>query len=528
MRKLLLFGLLVLAVVLVTSCAPLPENEGSSVITDPDQIESNTGALAGQAINAGCRSSNVVSCVSEANDISGTIKKSNGQVVNFRFTNGCRANDQVVTYKCTKPTQYQYCTTPCQAGQQCERGQCVVQCSDSDPQDDPTVMGTVTNSLGGVGGPVLLPQSDNCAPDGQLSQVECGPNRVISHTFSTCPDGQGCQNGACVCQSGSTELGTGQGSVTLISANLPTLLSAGNWATNEMSFPSTQELLIMVPPVEHTEDDNNDIMGNYLTFRYAHQIAQYTLHFNVAAQSDVTDSTGSADSRGTYLDDFEGTELTLLDNIYTVVLARRPDQRSPDQSVKLILMKGAQRDTLLKGELKTYVIGGQNYEVQLSEINANEATFMINGEATSKLQVGDTWVLGGANTLGVSNVLFQDYAGGIHSASFFLGAQKVELRDDQVTDVTGAYNVKIGSEDIDGTTVIIMGTDNNSTFSISTIAVNMIAQDDYYLGVGNKLSDYIHRTGDEKEVLFTNSWDIRLNSYDEAAGQGVVEVGKLC
>jgi len=197
MRKLLLFGLLVLAVVLVTSCAPLPENEGSSVITDPDQIESNTGALAGQAINAGCRSSNVVSCVSEANDISGTIKKSNGQVVNFRFTNGCRANDQVVTYKCTKPTQYQYCTTPCQAGQQCERGQCVVQCSDSDPQDDPTVMGTVTNSLGGVGGPVLLPQSDNCAPDGQLSQVECGPNRVISHTFSTCPDGQVCQNGAC-------------------------------------------------------------------------------------------------------------------------------------------------------------------------------------------------------------------------------------------------------------------------------------------------------------------------------------------
>ena len=191
-------------------------------------------------------------------------------------------------------------------------------------------------------------------------------------------------------------------------------------------------------------------------------------------------------------------------------------------------MKGAQRDTLLEGELKTYVIGGQNYEVQLSEINANEATFMINGEATSKLQVGGTWVLGGANTLGVSNVLFQDYAGGIHSASFFLGAQKVELRDDQVTDVTGAYNVKIGSEDIDGTTVIIMGTDNNSTFSISTIAVNMIAQDDYYLGVGNKLSDYIRRTGGEKEVLFTNRWDIRLNSYDEAAGQGVVEVGKLC
>ena len=180
-----------------------------------------------------------------------------------------------------------------------------------------------------------------------------------------------------------------------------------------------------------------------------------------------------------------------------------------------MLMAGAAHDTVLESETKTYTVGDKAYEVTLSYVDDDEAKFIVNGEATNKLKVGDTYVLKDKSEVGVSEILYQSYAGGVHSATFFVGAQKMELRDDQVTDSIGAYNVKIGSEDIDGTTVIISGSDNNSTFTISTIDINMTAQDNYYVGPGKKLSDAIMAQGDEKQLLFTNSWDVEYKGLTE-------------
>ncbi len=299
-------------------------------------------------------------------------------------------------------------------------------------------------------------------------------------------------------------------------------LADAKWATNEQSYDYQQFLFFDEEGyaggarsriVKYTEDDA-DKTGDFYFIGNNRQIARYRMEFSSTAQSDVTDSAGTADTTGTYLDDFENTQLTMFGQAYTVVLARRPDTVA-DQSIRLVLMAGSARDTLLEGETKSYTVKSKTYEVTMTFIDSDEAKFTVNGEATNKLKVGETYVLADKSEVGVSEILYQDYAGGIHSATFFVGAQKMELRDDQVTDATGAYGVKIGSESIDGTTVIIVGTDNNTTFSVSTIDVNMTGQDDYFVGVGTKLSDVIAAAGEEKEAVFTNAWDVEYKGLTE-------------
>ena len=298
-------------------------------------------------------------------------------------------------------------------------------------------------------------------------------------------------------------------------------LGDGVWATNERSYDYQQFLFFDIDGagagsfgsntnliVKYAESDD-DVTSDFFLAQNDRQIARYKMEFSSTAQSDVTDSVGSADTTGTYLDDFENTNLDIMGKAYTVVLARRPDT-VPDQSIRLILMAGSTRDTLLEGESKTYTVGDKTYDVSLTYIDDDEAKFSVNGEATNKLKVGETYVLKDKSEVGVSEVLYQNYAGGIHSATFFVGASKMELRDDQITDA-------IGSEDIDGSTVIITGTDNNATFTVSTIEVNMTAEDDYFLGAGEKLSDVIAKSGEEKEILFGQNWDVEYKGISEEA-----------
>src|SRR3989338_9033555 len=272
---------------------------------------------------------------------------------------------------------------------------------------------------------------------------------------------------------------------TFISDDELKALTDSKWATNEQSYDYQQFLFFDEEGyaggarsriVKYTEDDA-DKTGDFFFIGNNRQIARYRMEFSSTAQSDVTDSAGSADTTGTYLDDFENTELSMLGKPYKVVLARRPASgpQGGGGSIKLTLMAGAARDTLLEGETQTYTVGDKTYEVTLTFVDADEGLFTVNGEKTNKLKVGETYVLSDKSEVGVSEVLYQDYAGGVHSVTFFVGASKMELRDDDIGDATGAYNVKVGSEDIDGTTVIVTGTDDN-TFTVSTVEVNMTAE----------------------------------------------------
>lgn len=309
-------------------------------------------------------------------------------------------------------------------------------------------------------------------------------------------------------------------------------LKDGKWNTNEKSYDYQQFLFFDAEPVipstnrivKYAEDTDTDTTADHFFIANARQIARYKLEFSTVAQSDVTDSSGTSDTTGTYLDDFENTQLNILGNDYTVVLARRPST-PVDDSIKLTLMAGAARDTLLEGETKAYKVKGKDYDVSLSFIDTDECKFAVNGEGTNKLKVGETYILSDKSEVGVSEVLYQDYAGGIHSCTFFVGAEKLELRDDEVQDATDSsgtviapstHRLRVGSTDVDGANVIIIGTDNNATFTINTIELNMTAEDDFFVASGKKLSDTITASSEEADVLFAGALDMEYKGLSEA------------
>lgn len=77
-------------------------------------------------------------------------------------------------------------------------------------------------------------------------------------------------------------------------------------------------------------------------------------------------------------------------------------------------------DTLLEQQTKTYTISGQKYEVTPNFIDSDEAQFVISGKVTKKLKAGDTYNISEDISIKAIDVLYQDYAGGIHSATFTL------------------------------------------------------------------------------------------------------------
>jgi len=299
------------------------------------------------------------------------------------------------------------------------------------------------------------------------------------------------------------------------------VLASGTVTNSKGDAPYNQYLYLLGPGtgvssgyVTYAESDD-DVTADFLYFKSGQEIGRYLLEFTTALESDVDDSSGSADTTGTYLTDIEDTEITMMGKSYTVVQARRTSATSNGgNNVKLILMGGAVRDSLLEGSTKTYTVGGSDYEVSVDYVDADSAKLTVNGEGTRDMLDGDTDKMSDDTIVGISQILYQNYAGGVHQVTFFLGAQKLELKDTLISNVDqDGGSLKIGDNTINGGSVIIEATNDNATFKINRIHVNMTADDDFYVPAGGKLSE--NPDLDEPEVLFTNNWDIEYMGLAE-------------
>ncbi len=263
------------------------------------------------------------------------------------------------------------------------------------------------------------------------------------------------------------------------------------------------------------EEDDDGVTADFVKISDNAPFARYEMNFLRAAKSDIDASEGFK------LDDFEDKELTFVGKSYTIVKARSA-QNGPGK-VTLTLMSGAERDSLLEGENKSYTVEGKEYEVSLIFTDSSDrAKFIINGETTPLLEEGDTETLSDGTVFGLNEVLYQDYAGGIHQAEFFLGADKMELEDDDITLTGSSDELKVNDATIDGAEVHIQGTVvDNATSStddgeleIDTIFVNMTAQEDYFIGASKTLLGQAELV--EKALVFTQNWDIRYEGLDPA------------
>jgi hypothetical protein len=310
-------------------------------------------------------------------------------------------------------------------------------------------------------------------------------------------------------------------------------LDSGSLTNNKATSPYNQYLYLLGGQsqqnmdsgyVIYSEDDDNDISADYLYFKSGREIGRYLIEFTTALESDVDDAAGASSTTGLFLTDMQDVDITMLGKKYTIVTAKRTAAAtSGGGNVVLTLMGGAGKDTLLEKQTKSYKISGKDYEVTLNFVDSDEAQFVVNGQTTRKLKDGDTDKLADGTTVGVTDILYQDYAEGIHSSTFFIGANKLELKDTNIVDVASTNALKVDDDTIDDALVTIEGTTDNSTFKINRIHINMTADDNFFVPAGGKLSDTIKATSTtaEPQVLFTENWDIEYRGLAKETSETV-------
>ncbi|MEK6853569.1 MAG: hypothetical protein AABX64_02700 [Nanoarchaeota archaeon] len=297
-------------------------------------------------------------------------------------------------------------------------------------------------------------------------------------------------------------------------------LADGTLASSKGSFNYEQFIHFDDPVVNTTYvEDDDDVTALFLKVPDNSQFARYEMNFLDAAKSDVDSSTSYK------LDDLEKKSITLLGKTYNIVQART-NAISATPQITLTLMSGSASDQILEGETKTFTLDGKEYEVSLIFTNtADQAKFTVNGETTPVMDEGDTETLSDGVVLGLSEVLYQDYAGGIHQAEFYLGADKLELQDDNfnqtMATATSSDDLKVNDETIDGAAVTIFGSVTTAwsatadgELEIDDIQVNMTAQDDYFVAAGETLLGQPEL--EEKSLVFTENWDLRFEGMDQS------------
>jgi len=267
------------------------------------------------------------------------------------------------------------------------------------------------------------------------------------------------------------------------SGNLPNMLADAE-ISNEKGTAKYSQFLYFdesEASVNFTEDDDDNV-GLFYRISSGDVIARYVMDFTTNLESDVeTDGT---------LSDIEDEQIEILGKTYTITSATN------QSGGNLILLSGA-----VKGVATSQTQNFGGYDVSALVTSATQVRFTVNGVTTDRMNVGDLEKLPDGKFISVSDIDYQDFAGGIAQAEFFIGADKVELRN-------GA-TLKVNNEDIGDAAVTITSSQSGGDISITEISVNMTAEDDLFVPVGGKLSQAADL--DEPEVLFTQGWDIVFN-----------------
>ena len=311
---------------------------------------------------------------------------------------------------------------------------------------------------------------------------------------------------------------------------LPTLLADGTLQAGDddydyeqsLSFNASQSLGRDGVPSrtvvfgESNNEVNDDEVGLFFYINSGDQIAEYSLSFDSAAESDLTDSNGDV-GEGSIMYDFEGQTIEILGKEWDIIEAEsfNPVDSSPgalDQGVKLTLMGGATYGSLGLGETKQFSVADKEYTVTLDLITKERAKFVVDGESTKRsLRIGDTYKLFDGALIGVRDVVLQEFDGGLRFAEFYIGADKVELEDEDISDGLFDASLVVGNDVLDSAEVKIVGSIGSNSVEIKTIELNIKADDHVFLPAGGMLSEQL----EEPEVLM-GAWDIQYADLESA------------
>ncbi len=265
------------------------------------------------------------------------------------------------------------------------------------------------------------------------------------------------------------------------------------------------------------DEDEDKVLGDYLVIDSDKPFFEWEIEFQEGLESTIDTNND--------LDDLEDEVLNIFGTDFTVV-DTSIDTTNDDITIEL--MAGDVSSTMREGETKTFTIDGVEYEVTLifvSDPNSGgnpEAKFMVNGEVTDSLQDGDTDTLSGGLQIGVRDLLVNSREGVVE---FFLGADKIELTDNDytsdTTDANGEFQsstIEISNENIeDGSVAIAVNELSSSKVEITSIKYRLKADakkgSTVYIPPGHGIREYL----DEPEGMLSPTFDIRYEGLKKVA-----------
>src|SRR3989344_7945779 len=262
------------------------------------------------------------------------------------------------------------------------------------------------------------------------------------------------------------------------------------------------------PQVNFTSNDANvEDVSDFLVVKEGANINkaffEYELEFEEGLESDIVSNK---------LDDLEDEELVILGTVYNVVDTRVD---TTNNEITLELLGGNVYDVLEEGEEKTYTVNGKDYKVEvliIEDTSPETVTFRINGKLTDQMVEGETEVLDDGLLVGVSDLINNDAgeAGSGDILEFYLGANKLELKDTEYTDSGFEQHVQIDNENIEDAWVQVKINEVSSTeLEVTSIKYRLNADalpgtSDIFIPAGHGVREYL----DEPQGLLGN-WDIR-------------------
>jgi len=280
--------------------------------------------------------------------------------------------------------------------------------------------------------------------------------------------------------------------------------------------PGSTSIVYAIDPDDETDTPQYHIKilqdTNAYKYRVSFQPALVTEH-KTATSTDTSD----------YLKGLKDYKLTLLGKDYYVANA----EHAGLNNIKLTLIGITIKDTLLESQTKTYTIDGEDYEITLDFVDSTQAKFKVNGQETRKLKDGETDKLSDGTMLSVSEILYQNFAGGIHSATFELGAEEIELKDTDTKTHDFDGSVKINGNTLNKVKLNIKttndtGVSDGNKVEISAIEVRYRPSDNLYIPVGGKLSEVADKIEGEKAVL--DGYDIEFRGLLNAGSTKDIKI----
>ncbi|MFH1473274.1 MAG: hypothetical protein ABIE55_00075 [Candidatus Aenigmatarchaeota archaeon] len=187
------------------------------------------------------------------------------------------------------------------------------------------------------------------------------------------------------------------------------------------------------------------------------------------------------------------SQLNILGKTWTITAAV-----AGTDTLALTLLSGKNAQTVTTDESSTYDVDGSTYTVSLVAVGTiglnTAATLTVEGGGlaapeTVQILSGGTKTLSDGTLMGVTSIFVTTKTGAIDSAVVFLGADKLELQDTNVTDGTAYLGVRVNGVTLNDVTVSMTGTASTTALTLDNIQIMWTPTLEQFIGVGTSLTD---------------------------------------